>query len=219
MGHVMSSLLDEIMASPRARIIHAQLLYHLEQEQAARAEFRRSLHEDLHAEFLNGEVVKKPATTFFHNSICENIFLLLNAHVSAHRSGVVGSFSYLVELSRNDVEPDVSFWKREKSSKFTEDQFLLPSPDLAVEVLSESTEQIDRGTKFEDYATRGVTEYWIVDPDNRVLEQYILKGDAYELRQKSGNGTVRCVAIEGCEFPIEAFFDDEANQQALSAIR
>lgn len=177
------------------------------------------MHEDLHAEFLNGQVVRAAPSSFSHNAISERILLVLDAYVSSRKIGIVGSFSYLVELSRNDVEPDVLFWRREKASSFTRDQLLFPPPDLAVEVLSESTEHIDRGTKFEDYAVHGVMEYWIVDPENRVLEQYVLKGDSYELRQKSGNGTVRCIAIEGGEFPIEAFFDDEANQKALAAIR
>jgi Uma2 family endonuclease len=88
---------------------------------------------------------------------------------------------------------------------------------LVVEVLSESTERIDRGTKFEDYAAHGVTEYWIVDADRRVLEQYVLRGDAYELAIKTGDGTVRCVAIPGAEFPVRALFDDPAHETAIAA--
>ena len=103
--------------------------------------------------------------------------------------------------------------------KCIEHRLKLTGPRKAIlEVLSESTEHIDRGTKFEDYATHGVTEYWIVDPDKQVVEQYALKGKVYELQFKSGNGTLKSIAIVGGNFPVEAFFDDDANQAALAAI-
>lgn len=45
----------------------------------------------------------------------------------------------------------------------------LPNPALAVEVLSPSSARHDRGRKRERYMDR-VTEYWIVDPDARLIE-------------------------------------------------
>ena len=95
----------------------------------------------------------------------------------------------------------------------------VPPPDLVVEVLSESTAANDRGTKFEDYASHGIGEYWIVDADGGTLEQYVLRGDQYELRLKGTDGTVRLAAIEGAEFPVRAFFDDSENDRAVAAAR
>lgn len=91
-----------------------------------------------------------------------------------------------------------------------------PIPDLAVEVLSESTENRDRGVKYEDFAVHGVAEYWIIDADRAVLEQYVLSenGD-YELRLKSGSGRIESVAVSGFVTEVEAFFDEEKNLAAL----
>ena len=41
---------------------------------------------------------------------------------------------------------------------------------LAVEILSPSTARNDRGRKRQLYLTSGVVEYWIVDPEQRVIE-------------------------------------------------
>jgi len=91
-----------------------------------------------------------------------------------------------------------------------------PIPDLAVEVLSDSTAARDRGVKFEDYAAHGVAEYWIVDPEQAILEQYLPgpTGD-YALRLKSSSGTVSSVAVPGFVMEIEAFFDSAKNLAAL----
>ena len=55
------------------------------------------------------------------------------------------------------------------------------APDLAVEVLSRSTEARDRGRKMELLARFRVPEYWLVDPLKNVLEIYTLDDSAYDL--------------------------------------
>lgn len=47
-------------------------------------------------------------------------------------------------------------------------------PDLVVEILSPSTAKNDMAVKKNLYQREGVTEYWIVDPDARAVEQYRL---------------------------------------------
>ena len=95
-----------------------------------------------------------------------------------------------------------------------------PAPDLAVEVISESTERNDRGVKFDDYAAHGVAEYWIIGPDAETLEQYLLPegGDVYRLAIKAMTGQVRSFAIPGFEIPVRAIFDPEVNQAALQTL-
>lgn len=56
------------------------------------------------------------------------------------------------------------------------------APDLVVEILSPGTMRNDRGRKKDAYERNGVREYWIVDPANRSIEQYILENGKFELR-------------------------------------
>ena len=55
------------------------------------------------------------------------------------------------------------------------------APDLAIEVVSRSTEVRDRGRKMQVFARFGVTEYWIVDPVRNVLEIHELNQRMYML--------------------------------------
>lgn len=47
------------------------------------------------------------------------------------------------------------------------------APWFILEVLSKSTEKVDRNDKMKLYAKVGVKEYWLLDPDSLVAECYI----------------------------------------------
>lgn len=47
------------------------------------------------------------------------------------------------------------------------------TPDLVVEVLSPPTVRRDRGKKSRRYFLSGVREYWLVDPQERLLEVFV----------------------------------------------
>jgi Uma2 family endonuclease len=124
----------------------------------------------------------------------------------------------MVSLTENDYEPDINFWRPEKSGRFQPDQIRFPAPDWIAEVLSPDTEANDRGVKFEDYAAHGVSEYWIVDADKQTVEQYTLIDGNYQLLLKSGSGTIRSEVIAGLEIPIVAIFDDAENLRVLKKL-
>lgn len=93
-----------------------------------------------------------------------------------------------------------------------------PAPDLVVEVLSKTTEELDRGIKLQDYEAHGVSEYWIVDPDLQTLEQYTLKDGNYSLKHKSKDGHLTCEVLAGFEVPVTAFFNDQENLNTLKKL-
>jgi len=53
------------------------------------------------------------------------------------------------------------------------------APDFVVEVLSDSTANKDLGVKKQMYESRGVREYWIVQPEGATVFQYLLEGERY----------------------------------------
>ena len=57
--------------------------------------------------------------------------------------------------------------------------------------LSPSTQEIDRNIKFEDYAAHGVDEYWIVDAQQKTIEQYLLTAGVFQLAFKKNDGALR----------------------------
>lgn len=85
-------------------------------------------------------------------------------------------------------EPDIFFLSKEHIDRAGEKVYGVP--DLAIEVLSAGTEQVDRGEKHLEYARAGVREYWILDPDGQNIEVYILRKNVYQLKGKFKSGEV-----------------------------
>jgi Uma2 family endonuclease len=94
------------------------------------------------------------------------------------------------------VQPDLSvFCDR---SKITE-AGARGAPDFIIEILSPSTAKKDLGDKFALYERHGVREYWVVDPDARVVHAWSLGEDGKYGRErlsKKGEG-IASTAIEG----------------------
>ena len=86
------------------------------------------------------------------------------------------------------------------------------------EILSPSTEGRDQGVKFEDFAAHGVGEYWLLDPEAEVVEQYVLEDHRYVLRMKSGSGEIESAMIDGFLIPVRALFDGEVNLREVQRI-
>ena len=55
------------------------------------------------------------------------------------------------------------------------------APDLVAEVLSPSTMLYDKGVKKDLYQKAGVKEYWIVEPNLKYIEVYLLQDRVYVL--------------------------------------
>jgi len=58
------------------------------------------------------------------------------------------------------------------------------APDLVIEVVSESTRNIDRTTKLKLHGRFGVGEDWIIDPEACSAERYRLQSGGLEFVQK-----------------------------------
>ncbi len=61
------------------------------------------------------------------------------------------------------------------------------APDLVVEVLSPSTMKKDFNEKFNIYEENGVKEYWLVHPELKTFESYVLVQNTFELNLRIEN--------------------------------
>ncbi len=123
-------------------------------------------------EIMDGELHVTPAPRRSHQKVVTNLGYFLTEHAKRTGRGEVYVAPFDVVFSQFDVvEPDVFFISETRLSVLT-DKNVQGAPDLVVEVLSESTAEIDRTTKLKLYARYGVEEYWIIDPDNCSAELY-----------------------------------------------
>jgi Uma2 family endonuclease len=133
-------------------------------------------------ELFEGELEVTPAPSTQHQRISRNLEFILHAHVQTKDLGEVFNAPIDVLLDRGTVvQPDIVFVAKDRAAIITTRAIEGP-PDLAVEILSSSTEERDRGAKRQLYARHGVRHYWIVDPVSRSLSEYVLSERAYALR-------------------------------------
>ncbi len=214
----MDAVLNPILQSPRLPDYVRELTMYLEEEQKKRRAFYQNVRDDEKAEFINGEVVCHSPAKKKHIVAIENLGNILAAFGRKKGVGIIMREKALVRLQRNDFEPDICFFSKEVAATFSDDTMFYPAPDFVVEVLSESTEYRDRGIKMDDYALNGVKEYWLVNTDKKLIEQYLLQNKKYSLKEKLSHGTVVCEVLTGLEIPVAAIFDALENERYLNSI-
>lgn len=210
-------IIEPLMQSSKLPIYLEELNAFYEAEKKKRDEFHAWLKPDVKAEFIQGEVVVHSPVRNKHLDVTKWLLNLLSTYVDLHDLGTIKSEKALIKLTRNSFEPDICFFSKEKAASFTPDTLYFPAPDFVVEVLSETTEKTDRGLKMEDYALHGVQEYWLIDADNEIVEQYFLNRGAFAL-QPQYNKPLSSLVIKGFTVTIGSIFNREENIAALREI-
>ena len=105
------------------------------------------------------------------------------------------------------VVPDIAGWRRERLPELPSSAFLTIAPDWLCEVLSPSTEAIDRGEKLPVYARERVAHVWLADPSIRTLEVFRLDGDTYRLLATyRDNARARIEPFDAIELELTALW-------------
>ena len=122
-------------------------------------------------EAIDGDVYVTPAPTFRHQRVSWRLGKALDRLLEEPGHGVVVPVPFGVEFpaTGEGVQPDLLFVSKERRGIIS-NAGLTGAPDLAVEILSRSTANRDRGLKLRLYKRQGVREYWIVDPDENVVD-------------------------------------------------
>lgn len=131
-------------------------------------------------ELSDGIVEVLPMPTVFHQRIVAFLYNALLAFVAAHRAGEVLFAPLRVRLWSGKIrEPDIVFIAAGRTDRVTENY--CQGADLVMEVVSDTGRDRDEVVKREEYARAGIAEYWIVDPENRVITVLRLVGAEYAI--------------------------------------
>ena len=215
----MDTLFEAMLDSPDLPKQVEKLNRTLADERTRREQFYADMTPEKKMEFINGAVVMHSPVKWRHAEASDLLFRLLSIYVAQRGLGTAVHEKILVALTRNDYEPDVAFYRQEVVSRFSADQMKFPAPDFVAEVLSPSTETIDRRLKKRDYAAHGIGEYWLVDPEAQTVEQLVLQGEDYHCRGIwKGDELVESTAVAGFRIPAKAIFEVSANLAALAAL-
>lgn len=147
-------------------------------------------------EYHDGRVVALAGASPEHNIVKENLSGVLYG-VLRPRGCHTFSTDQRVKVGRRYVYPDLVALCMDPVYT-DETPPSLTNPELLVEVTSGSTRQDDATGKLESYMGVGsLREYWIVEPTEAQIIQYIRRGDDWIVRPVTGlEATLHCEAFD-----------------------
>jgi len=173
-----------------------------------------ALPSNLVGEIVSGRLIASPRPAPRHARTSSDLGVLLGAPFRFGRGGP-GGWWILDEpelhLGRDVVVPDLAGWRRERMPRLPETAYFELVPDWACEVLSPSTERLDRGEKLEIYRREQVAHVWLASPLVRTLEVLRLTDDGFLLvavHTAPAQGPVRAEPFDAVELDIGLVFDE-----------
>ena len=130
------------------------------------------------AELIDGQVYDMAPPNRVHQRLSFSLSRKISDFIDSKKGGCeVYPAPFAVFLnadSKNYVEPDISVICDKNK---LDNRGCTGAPDWVIEISSPSTKQRDYGIKLFKYRTAGVREYWIVNPDVRIVNVYDFESD------------------------------------------
>lgn len=125
-------------------------------------------------ELIGGEVVMMaPGALWNHSAVAGNIYCIFSNFLRGKKCTPILKGPDLHLDEENIFVPDFMIVCDPDKIK---QSGVYGAPDLVVEVLSRSTAKNDKTRKKDTYAKCGVKEYWLVSPDEKLIEVYRTNG-------------------------------------------
>jgi len=161
-------------------------------------------------ELIEGELFVSRAPGLPHQIVIQNFQIALADYLKINPIGRVVPGAGAVFSNSDAVIPDLAFVINERWSDIVSNDRFNAAPDLVIEVMSPGKENRDRDllVKRQLYAKYGVAEYWIVDPENRLIEVYRLRDTRLESVASLRHGDeISSSLLPGFRMTVSAVFD------------
>ena len=166
-------------------------------------EFLSWANEDVHAEWVDGEVIVFMPPKTKHQQVAGFLYKLLGLFVEFADLGELLAAPFEMRLSRSAREPDILFVAKEHLERLTPERLVGPA-DLVVEIVSDESARRDRVEKFNEYMEAGVREYWVIDarPGREQADVWVLDEQGrYQARAVDEEGRYHAAVLP--EFWLE----------------
>jgi Uma2 family endonuclease len=106
------------------------------------------------------------------------------------------------------MAPELAGWRVARMPTLPDTAYFSLAPDWICEVLSKSTESVDRDKKLPIYAAHGVPHVWLIDPIAKTLEVHSLDDDHRwrDVRIYEGNMRVHAQPFDAIELDLGALW-------------
>lgn len=172
--------LEYIFEKDNHQVSESVTPYHVKKQGEFTLEDYYALPDERRVELINGVIYDMAAPTNIHQLLCTGIWQPINAYIRNKKGRCIAFVAPAdVQLdcdNKTMVQPDVFVvCNRDKLIK----RCTYGAPDFIVEILSESGRKKDMTVKCEKYASAGVREYWIVDPEKKKILVYDFEHDEF----------------------------------------
>lgn len=136
------------------------------------------------AEILGGDLYSSPRPASPHGHAAAALGIKLGGPFQYGENGPGGWWFHNepeLHFGADVVVPDIAGWRRERMPAVPNVAYFTLAPDWLCEVLSPSTETIDRRKKLPIYARAGVHYVWLIDPLQQTLEVLRLETQRWAL--------------------------------------
>lgn len=166
-------------------------------------------------ELIKGRIFKmSPAPNRIHQKLSGYIFTKLNVFLEKKQCEVY-SAPFDVRLPRKSKEdkdiitvlqPDICVIC---DSTKLDDRGCIGAPDIVVEILSPGNNSKELKNKYEIYEESGVSEYWVVSPQDQTFIVYTLAEGSYQAsRLMVAGDIVTSKALQGFSIDLSELFDN-----------
>ena len=165
------------------------------------------------AELIGGEIVMMAPTSRVHQKISGELFRQLANFLEGKKCEVYAApFAVRLFEKSGDAPEDVDTMVEPDISVVCDHGKLdshgcKGAPDLVVEVLSPSTHRHDRLVKLDLYQRAGVREYWIISPEEKTAQVFLLQNGLllpWEVYGPQDVGKVN--VLDGCFVELSKVF-------------
>ncbi|MFL6216093.1 MAG: Uma2 family endonuclease [Blastocatellia bacterium] len=134
-------------------------------------------------EIIEGELFVSRAPNLKHQRVSMSITKAILPYLARNPIGELLTTPGIIFSDFNGVIPDLIFMSHERRGEIASGDRITGAPELVIEIVSPGSEneKRDRIAKRQLYGKYGVKEYWVVDPYQRTIEVYVLKGQTLVL--------------------------------------
>ena len=159
------------------------------------------------AEIIDGEVITSPRPAPRHARATSALGAALWGPFDGGVGGPGGWWIFIepeLHLGSGEVVvPDLAGWRTERMPELPDTAYFGLAPDWVCEILSASTEAVDRADKMPIYASAGVGHVWLLDPILETLEVYRLDAGQWTLlRTMKGSCKARVEPFDAVEIDL-----------------
>ncbi len=172
------------------------------------------LGEDDTRELIDGHYMEVDVPTRTHERMVATLIAILGHWNWSKNAGEVLASGYKVRIhDQRGAMPDVQFYARGNLPDGQEQGLERGRPDLAVEVISPTSRSKDSVQKLQDYASIGVPEYWLIDPEERTLQRLVLRGGVYSIVEAlQGDAVFRPDSFEDLEIDLARLWQPASDE-------